>query len=268
MEIEVLEQSEKNSRFILRGVSIPFANALRRIMISEVPSMAIDAVVIVENNSVINDETLSHRLGLIPLKTDLKTYVLPSECSCKSELGCNKCRVTLTMEAEATETTRTVYSDELKSDDPDTTPVSSKIPIAKLAPGQKIKIEAYARLGIGKQHAKWQPVAVCAYKFMPKIAFDLKKCDTCAKCVEMCPKGVLKVEGNTLTVTDILKCTLCNECVRTCPKDAIEIDWDDTTFIFNIESTGSLPVDQIVEEASNILEEKVKSFTDQISKMR
>jgi len=268
MEIEILERSEKNTRFILRGVSIPFASALRRIMIAEVPSMAIDGVVIVENNSAMDDETLSHRLGLIPLKTDLKTYVLPSECSCQSELGCNKCRVTLTMEAEATETTRVVYSDELKSDDPDIAPVSPKIPIVKLALGQKIKIEAYARLGTGKQHAKWQPVTVCAYKFMPQITINIKKCDACAKCVEMCPKQVLKVEDNTLKVTDTLKCALCKDCVKVCPKDAIEIGWDDTTFIFNVESTGSLPVDQIVGEAGNILEEKAKSFASQISKMR
>ena len=96
VEIEVLEKDEKNMRLLIRGVNVPFMNALRRIVLAEVPCMAVDEVVMLENSSILQDEIITHRLGLIPLKTDLDSYNLPEECPCKSEFGCNLCRVTLT----------------------------------------------------------------------------------------------------------------------------------------------------------------------------
>ena len=267
MEVEILDKSENKVRFILKGTSPPFANALRRIMVAEVPSMTIDDVVIVENTSAMNDEVLAHRLGFIPLKTDLKTYVLPENCTCKSELGCNHCRVILTLEAEAGDSRREVYSDDLKPDDQQTIPVSG-IPIVKLTPGQKVRLEAYARLGRGKTHAKWQPVSACAYKFLPLVTINTKKCDTCGECVKTCSKKILQVKDGKLAITEILKCTLCRDCVKTCPKDAINVSWDETTFIFKLESTGALSVDQIVKEATNILERKTKDLSKEIAKLR
>src|SRR5579872_1520691 len=124
--------------------------------ISQVPTMAIDDVVILENSSVMFDELVAHRLGLIPLKTDLNRYNLPEDCDCKSALGCPKCRVLLVLDAEATDKIRTVNSSDLVSEDPETKPISDLIPIVKLAPGQKVKLEAYAKLGKGSEHAKWQ----------------------------------------------------------------------------------------------------------------
>jgi DNA-directed RNA polymerase subunit D len=126
--------------------------------------MAIDEVVIIENSSIMYDELIAHRLGMIPLKTDLTRYVLPEECDCKSALGCPRCRVLLVLDAEATDKTRVVYSGDLKSEDEFVKPISNSIPIVKLAPRQVIKLEAYARLGKGKEHAKWQPTTVSVLK--------------------------------------------------------------------------------------------------------
>ena len=86
MEVRILEKSVCRIRFIIRDASVPFANALRRIALSEVPSMTIDDVFFYENTSILNDEYISHRLGLIPLITDLDSYVLPEDCSCNSEM--------------------------------------------------------------------------------------------------------------------------------------------------------------------------------------
>jgi DNA-directed RNA polymerase subunit D len=105
------------------------------------------------------DELVAHRLGLIPLKTDLDRFNLPEDCDCKNALGCSKCRVLLVLDAEASDRVRTVSSSDLISEDPESKPVSDNIPIVKLAPGQKIKLEAYARLGKGSEHAKWQPTS-------------------------------------------------------------------------------------------------------------
>ena len=84
VEIQILDKTDDFMRFIVRGVNAPFVNALRRIILTEVPSMAIDEIVILENSSILNDEILAHRMGFIPLKTDLDSYSLPEECKCES----------------------------------------------------------------------------------------------------------------------------------------------------------------------------------------
>ncbi|MEM2994559.1 MAG: DNA-directed RNA polymerase subunit D [Candidatus Bathyarchaeia archaeon] len=266
MKVEVLERDERNVRLLVQGVDTSFMNALRRLIIAEVPVMAIDEVVMLENSSVFQDEIIAHRLGLIPLKTNLDSYNLPEECPCKSEFGCNLCRVTLTLDVEAKEGTKTVYSGELKSENPEIVPVSDKIPIIKLAKGQKLRLEAYARLGKGKNHAKWQPVSMCAYKYFPKIKIS-EKCDACEKCVEICPKKVLaKTEGNKIEVRDLMACIICQDCVDACPQNppAIEVGWEENTFIFSLESTNALPPERILMEAIKILDKQLSGFESQI----
>ena len=139
----------------LKGIPLQYANALRRICLNGVPVFAIDTVDIIENTSVLVDEALAHRLALIPIKTDTTRFVEPSKCDCKSDTGCSNCRVMLVLDTEEAETTRLVLSNELTSEDEDVKPTSDKIPIVELAPAQKIKVEAYARLGRGIEHAKW-----------------------------------------------------------------------------------------------------------------
>jgi DNA-directed RNA polymerase subunit D len=162
--VGVVEKS--NERIVVRFSNIPrqYVNSLRRLAISEVPTLAIDDVVVLENSSVMHDEAVAHRLGLVPLRTDPGRFVMPSECDCKSTLGCSKCRVLLVLDAEANEKTMVVTSGELVSEDEMVKPVSKDIPIIVLAPNQKLKFEAYARLGIGKDHAKWQPTSAAVVK--------------------------------------------------------------------------------------------------------
>jgi DNA-directed RNA polymerase subunit D len=266
VEIDVLKKEEMKTRLVVKGVDVPFMNALRRTILTEVPTMAIDEVVIIENSSVLQDEVLAHRLGLTPLKTDLDSYNLPEECSCESEFGCNLCRVSLTLDAEAKEGTRIVYSRELISDNLDVTPVSSEIPLAKLAKEQRIRLEAYARLGKGKNHAKWQPTTRCTYKYLPRIEINDEQCDKCGECVKICPKKVFSKSGEKIEIRDFMACTLCQDCVDVCPKDppAVKIGWKDDSFIFNIESTGVLPPKRIMIEAVKILDEKLKQFIDEV----
>ena len=266
MEIKVLEKDDRNMRLLIRGVDTPFVNALRRNVLAEVPCMAIDEVVIIENSSVLHDEVIAHRLGLIPLKTDLDSYNLPEECPCKSEFGCNLCRVTLTLDQEAKEGTITVYSGELASENPNIVPVSDKIPIIKLTKGQKLKLEAYARLGKGKKHAKWQPVSTGAYKYLPQVKIDAARCDACGKCVEICPRKVLEKSGGKIEVRDLLACTLCQDCMDVCPKEppAIEVGWEKNAFILSLESTGALPPERIMTEAVRILDKELEEFAKQL----
>ena len=162
--IDILQKEEE--RIVIKFSNIPrqYINAIRRLSISEVPTLAMDDVVILENSSVMHDEAIAHRLGLIPLRTDLDRFVMPHDCDCKSTLGCSKCRVLLVLDSEANEKTKVVTSGELLSEDELVKPVSKDIPIVVLAPSQKLKFEAYARLGVGKDHAKWQPTSAAIVK--------------------------------------------------------------------------------------------------------
>lgn len=164
LSINVLQETDE--KIVLQFTNMPrqYLNAIRRISISEVPTLAIDDVVILENSSVMHDEAIAHRLGLIPLRTELNKFVLPQQCDCNNTLGCSKCRVLLILDSESTEKTRIVTSGDLVSEDEFVKPVSMNIPIITLAPGQKLKFEAYARLGTGKDHAKWQPTTAAIVK--------------------------------------------------------------------------------------------------------
>ncbi len=267
MQIQVLSRQDNSIRFMVSGISTVFANALRRAMMAEVPVMAIEDCMIVENSSVLFDEIVSHRLGLIPLTTDLDSYNLPDECSCKAELGCTQCRASLSLEAEAGQESRYVFSSELNSEDPRIRPASGSIPIVKLAPGQKIRLEAYARLGRGGEHSKWQPVSACGYKYLPKFFIDSAKCTGCGECVKICPKQVLELEQGKAVVKRELECTLCGDCAKSCPEKPnppIKVGWDEETYIFYVESTGSLAPDRVVMAAGNLLRKKVLTLEEQM----
>jgi len=156
LPLEVINQNENKISIRLKGIPIQYANALRRICLNGVPIFAIDVIEVLENTSIMPDEAIAHRLGLIPLKTDSKDIVISEENDNESSS-----RVILTLDSEEVTATlndgetRTVFSNELKGEDAGVRPISDKIPIVTLAPGQKIKFQAYARLGRGTEHAKW-----------------------------------------------------------------------------------------------------------------
>lgn len=164
LSVEIIEKSDEKITVSFKDIPRQYINALRRIAISEVPTLAIDDVVIFENSSVMHDEAIAHRLGLIPIRTDLKRFVNSEECDCKSALGCSKCRVIFVLDSEASDKTRIVTSAEIISEDDFVKPVSNDIPIIVLTAGQKLKFEAYAKLGVGKSHAKWQPTSMAVVK--------------------------------------------------------------------------------------------------------
>ncbi len=271
MDIKIIEDSPISIQFATK-ITLPMANTLRRIMITEVPSMAIEDVVFIENSSPMYDEVLAHRLGLVPLKTDLKNYVLPEECSCQSELGCANCRVVLTLDVESKESIRTVYSGDLISEDPAIDLISKKIPLTKLAPGQKVRLEAYARLGLGKEHAKWQPVSVSAYKNMSHLTIDRSLCNLCGDCVVNCVKKIFSINHNNLKIINQKDCILCMECENLCPvsdsngNKAIKVQ-ETNVLLFKIESTGALSSKDIFLEAINILIKKTEEFLNELASL-
>ncbi len=261
LEITVVHKEDNILHFLIKGIDVVFANAFRRTMLARLPTMAIDEVLVLENTSVIYDEILAHRLGLVPLRTPLDEYRLPQECDCEGK-GCGLCQCTLTLEKEAGPEGLVVYSSDLKSQDPRVEPTSENIPIVKLAPGQKIIIEAYARLGTGQEHAKFQPVCTVAYKHVPMISIDESKCTRCKACIDACPKKIFKLERDTISIRNILDCTLCELCIKECEPNAITVEPQEDSLMFKIESTGALQPEEIVKRAAEILKERIRQALD------
>ena len=270
MEIEFASLDDSLARFTLSGASTAFANAIRRAMIGEVPTLAIEDVRIYDNTSALFDEMLAHRLGLIPIKTDLATYTTQDKCSCGGA-GCPGCTSTYTLSVEGP---RTVTSGDLIPQDPKAVPVYDNIPIVKLTKGQKLVIEARAVLNTGRAHAKWQPTLVCGYKNYPVITVS-DICDGCGNCVDECPRDILAIQGKKVGVTDgkLPECSMCRLCERAClasgigDEPAIRITHEDDRFIFVVESDGSLPVKEIVNRALTFIREQADELENQLGEL-
>lgn len=270
MEIEFSSLDDTLARFTLSGATPAFANAFRRAMIGEVPTLAIENVRIYDNTSAFFDEMLAHRLGLIPIKTDLSTYVTQEKCSYDGA-GCPGCMVTFTLSVEGP---KTVISSDLIPQDPKATPVYDNIPIVKLTKGQKLVIEAHAVLNTGREHAKWQPTLVCGFKNHPVVSIS-EACDACGMCVDECPRDVLAVRGKKVEVVEgkLPDCSMCKLCERAClasgigDEPAIKISAEADRYIFVVESDGSLPVKEIMDRALAYIRDQSNELERQIGEI-
>ena len=269
MQFSILAKTDKRLTFVIEGIDTELANAIRRIFLTEVPAMAITDVLFIENSSPLYDEIIAHRLGLIPITTDLDSYVLSERCTCEG-VGCSKCKVEIQCTVAAKDANRNVYTSDLVSSDPKVKPVSDKILITKMSKGSKLLFEADARLGLGKDHAKYQAATKATYKYYPEVEinqamlndYKFRGDNDNDPLVKMCPKHILKWENDELIVTDTMKCTMCMDCARNAgiPKGAIKVGGVPNKFIFFLESSGALPAERILLEGLKIFEEKVQLF--------
>lgn len=272
MKLEVFENTEEKLSFIIEGASIEMVNALRRIILTEVPVMAIDEVIVLKNDSPLYDEIISHRLGLIPLKTDLSVYKLPQDCECGG-YGCPMCQVSLT--CDVTNTTNSpleIYSGDLKSNDPKIMPVNSKIPIVKIDKKDKVIIEAYAILGRAKDHAKWQAVSNTAFRYFPIIEFndnEIKDTEEIEQIIKMCPEDLYSTKnGTTLKLKeDYWKtCSLCMSCANS-SDGKIKVSHKKDAYLFTIESDGVLPFNVLIKEIFKIFNGKIDEFITKLEEL-
>jgi len=266
IETRLLNQDKEKNKvsFVLMNSTPSFANIVRRMIMEEVPVMAIEDIEFRKNNSILYDEIVAHRMGLLPLTTDLKSYNLPEECKCKGK-GCARCQLKFTLKAKGP---CIVYASDFHTRDAAIKPVNPKAPIVKLLKNQSLELEATAILGKGKEHVKWSPGHVY-YKVKPMIEIDTGKCDGCGKCIEQCPTKTVEIKDNKAIVSKdhLMDCHLCNACVDSCPKEAISVNGSND-YIFYLESWGQLDCKKIILEASRILDEKLDTFTDTLKQAK
>jgi len=257
MEVDILELSDRSAKFVLSRVSTAFANGIRRAMVADVPTLAIEYVNLYDNTSVLYDEQLALRLSLIPLVTDIETYMPQAECEICGGEGCPACEVSLTLSAEGP---GIVHSRDLISADPKIQPADPNVPIVELKKGQKLVLEAIAHMGYGRDSVRWQAGVACGYKNMPVITIE--NCDACGHCAAECPKGIIRVEeaGAKIAEDDVIKCSLCRLCEKVCDINAINVDFYENSFVFTMESDGSYTSKDLVLNAAKVVKDKVEGL--------
>ena len=260
MKVKILEKNKEKMRFVIEGITPALAGELRKIMISEVPAMAIEWVDFHKNDSVLWDEITANRLGLIPLVYNTKFYNFKKDCKCDGK-GCAHCQVGLKLKKKGP---CIVYSGDLISSDEKVKPVYDNIPITELTEGQELEFESFAELGLGKEHAKWQS-AIVGYRNIPKITVG--KDGDKAEYESRCPKHVFVFQNKKLVVDKPLECNICLQCADL-SNGAIKVEPDETKFLFKTESACGLKPEEIVSKAIEILEEKLEEFSKKLSKLK
>lgn len=263
MEVRKLSVENDNPlaiRFLVTKTFPAFANTIRRMILSYVPTLSIDEVIFVENTLALFDEFIAHRLGLIPLNSDIELNDQLTCDQCEGN-GCNECTVTLRLTQETdSKTLMMIYSRDLISDNFEVYPYNDNIPIMKMGTDQRLILEAVARFGTGREHAKWQPTSSLGYQFMPII--NIESGHKFAKQIaDSCPRGVLNFDekNQAIDIQNLLACNLCQECTH---DGNIKVEGDDSQIIFYVESTGSLPVQDIVTKSSDLIVEKTEEFIE------
>jgi DNA-directed RNA polymerase II subunit RPB3 len=276
-DIEIVRLEDDYIEFYLINADLSFANSFRRMMIAEVPTMAIDMVNIKANTSPLFDEFISHRLGLIPLNsTDVNRYQYSRDCTCNTP--CESCSVQFYLKVKCDSDYMEVTTDHIKPVSKEITVMPVKyagedpILIAKLKKNQELDFHMIARKGIGKEHSKWSPVSSVIMQHEPEIKFldrsngiDKLTLNQKRDFVKSCPTKVYRLDETkkTVEIENPLNCTYCEECLITLDgfgldkNKAIEIAPKKNRFLFKVESTGSMKADQIVLDAFRELKMKL-----------
>ncbi|KAH0786763.1 putative DNA-directed RNA polymerase I and III subunit RPAC1 [Histomonas meleagridis] len=301
LSYEKLEPTGED-RLVFDLVNAPpsHANALRRTLISRVPSVSLEVIGITVNDGIMPDEILCHRLGLIPLDIDPKYIDFPNgpipndsnDPNTTFLFGLNiiggegpepdytGIDSTWEDDKERFQPMYTGPSGLVKSEHlvwmpfpgqaeqfPSIHPLHLDIPITKLKPGQHIELTARAVKSFGLDHAKFSPVCTAFYRMVPLIEVNNSRLNDTTKqiLVKKCPMGVFDIEDGDVVVRNPRKCTSCRECLRELRvKNYIKVGKEANRYEFTVESVGVRPAYELVKEAFEILKERCNLFSQLI----
>ena len=271
MDLKILELEERYIKFEIKGITPAIANALRRTLINDIPKLAIHRVIfhhgqirdmegrVYDSSTPLFDEIISHRLGLIPLPTDLNMK-FRDECDHPPDEGCPLCTVTYTLNKHGP---ATVYSGDLiPVGDERFKPVDPLIPLVKLKENQAILLEAEAILGTAREHAKWQVTSGVAYKYHREIEVLKRESELWEKVKESCPDNVIYEDDEKIVFTDDTPCTALAEILSF---ESPNIREDDSWFIFQFETDGSLSAKDTLQYALKRLKERFTNLRESAS---
>ncbi|WP_436907168.1 DNA-directed RNA polymerase subunit D [Halosimplex marinum] len=249
-EVEFVERGDREARFLVRGISPAFANGIRRAMIADVPTFSIDQLRVVENSSVMFDEQIGLRLGLVPLTTPEGEFEIGDE-------------VTLALDVEGPsreETTETVtaYSGDIVSSDEMVRPADDNIPIIDLKAGQRLEVEADAVLDRGREHAKHQGGVAVGYRHLQRVNVVGDKGEF-ADDEPNILRGVIEDDGELVPTEEFD-----HDLSERYPGKEIEVEDVPNAFVFHVETDGSLTVDELVTRAVGSLRDRADELRQSV----
>jgi DNA-directed RNA polymerase subunit D len=241
-DIEVIDADERSAEFVVRGITPAFANGIRRAMLADVPTLSIDTVRMTENSSVMFDEVIGLRLGLVPLTT-------PDDIREDEE-------ITLALDVEGP---ATAYSGDLETSDDLVEPAAKNIPIIELKEDQRLAFEADATLAYGKDHAKHQGGVAVGYRHLRTVevegelgAYDERD--------PRIVRGVIEEDGELVSAAEFD-----NDLTNRYPEKEVSVHDVEDAFVFDVESDGSLPVETLVTEAAQSIADRADELEDAVA---
>jgi len=242
-EVEFIDLDDREARFVVRGLTPAFANGIRRAIIADVPTLAVDDVRVVENSSVLFDEILALRLGLVPLTT-------PADFR-EDEVA------TLSLDVEGP---ATAYSGDLQSSDPNVAPADEHIPLIELKEGQRVELQADARLSSGNDHAKHQGGVAVGYRHLQTVEVLGDRGEFADEEPQVL-RGVIEeqaaehvAEAFDAADGDLVPAeAFDNDLSERYPGKEVAVHDVDGAFVFGVETDGSMTVEELVTRAAGTL---------------
>jgi DNA-directed RNA polymerase subunit D len=232
-DVEFIDHDDREARFVVRNTTPAFANGIRRAILADVPTLSIDSVRFVENSSVMFDEQLALRLGLVPLTSP--------EDFAEGDTA------TLALDVEGP---GTAYSGDLVSSDPNVEPAEQNVPIIHLKDGQRLELEADAVLGVGRDHAKHQGGVAVGYRHLQQmnVAGDAAEYEDDEPQIL---RGVIEEDGELVATEEFD-----NDLSERYPEKEVSVEDVPGAFVFHVESDGSMPVSELVLRAVDSLADR------------
>ncbi len=240
-DVTFIERDERSATFLVRGISPAFANGIRRAMIADVPTLSVDTVRVIENSSVMFDEQIALRLGLIPLTTP--DDYRPEDI------------VTLAIDVEGP---ATAYSGDLVSSDGKVQPAEQNVPIIDLKEGQRLELEADAKLGRGKDHAKHQGGVAVGYRHLQRVEPGAEKGEF-EDAEPRIIRGVIEDDGELIEAS-----SFDNDLSQRYPGREVTVEDVPNAFVFDVDTDGSMPVDELVLKAVESLRARADELEDAV----
>ncbi|MCX8165806.1 MAG: DNA-directed RNA polymerase subunit D [Acidilobaceae archaeon] len=269
-KVEIRELQEKKLRMLVYGFPVHYMNAIRRLVMSDVPTMAVDFVYFYDNSTDVYDEMIAHRLGLTPFTSETAiTKYSPPELCAEAEPPNPNCFVELFLDYSVEEGKAGAYvkAADIKVSDPDVKPVHPETPITYVAAGQRLYLVAYARLGRGREHAKWSPATISALTYTPVVSYEAHKVSReCRECISAYPEILESLErGGEGEVKLFWRNTSAlRYCVETSCSGSLKLRYDEKILQYSLETTGALSPLRVVLEATKVIENKIKRLRESL----
>jgi DNA-directed RNA polymerase subunit D len=243
-DVEYVERDDRSARVLIRGLTPAFANGIRRAMIADVPTFSIDTVRFLENSSVMFDEMIGLRLGLVPLTTPLDEF----------ELGDT---VTLSLDVSGP---ATAYSGDLESAEPLVVPADENVPIIELKEGQALALEADAVVASGTDHAKHQGGVSVGYRHLQRLSIDGDRGEFDDDEPQIL-RGVVETPEGEVVVTDEFD----NDLTERYPDNEVAVEDVPGAFVFHIETDGSFTAAELLLHAIDSLEARADELRTKVA---